>query len=111
MTRTEEIAEFAAILARELPDKSASRIAELVLQLTRAAKHLQRLNEFDCNVGLDEGQQKRRASYEKKVYWGACGNGLAGVTYNHDPRGGSMYLIVPSGKTHDWGQRGIYVPC
>jgi hypothetical protein len=111
MTQTEEIAEFAAILARELPDKSPSRIAELVLQLTRAAKHLQRVNEHDCNVGLDDRGLANRERYESKILNGARANGLAGARFNHDPRGGSLRVLVPSGYMNTWGQDGVYVPC
>ena len=33
-----------------------------------------------------------------------------GVTFNSDPRGYAVLVKVPSGRTTDWGQRGIGVP-
>lgn len=52
----------------------------------------------------------REASLERKV--GAILARYPGTSavFNGDPRGPALLLRVPSGRTDDWGQRGICVP-
>lgn len=110
-----EVAQFAATLAREFPKASASQIGEIAVELLVKGKKLHRAAEQYCNGDISE-----------QVYDHLCANvgkAIARVAKEcldeapalswrtgSDPRGCTLKLILPSGRTDDWGGEGFCVP-
>ena len=78
-------------------------------ELCRIARALHRCNARECNEDMDDPTRRRFearvAGLEVKasVIAGTLGCPLE---LNGDPRGISLILTLPSGRTNDWGQRG-----
>jgi hypothetical protein len=113
MTRKEAEArtEFENILLEESKRSSARNAANL---LCRHGRTYARLQEAQCN-GLTPRQEawaeKREAQLTKRItaICEGLGAGFAPV-FNGDPRGATVKIRVPSGRTNDWGGVGICVP-
>jgi hypothetical protein len=118
--------QFAEILSTECGDsQKGQRAARLLL---RHGKTYARIQESNCNgVGTYYNEDPKRfavrqakfeAAIEKKesllesrmrAIVAELGSGF-GVTFNGDPRGSTVKVTVPSGRTNDWGREGICVP-
>ena len=101
--------EFLAILTQELPDLDAGHVAEVARNLCMLANTSQRYAVLACNVGLTERQERADAANDARIKALAESVGC-GVVLSGDPRGAVVKIIVPSGRTNDWGQTGICVP-
>lgn len=78
-------------------------------QLMQIARVLHYYNEDRCNQDLTKWQITRERNLIDEA------NKIASqleceLIHNQDPRGPSILLKLPSGKTNDWGQRGYIVP-
>ena len=95
--------EFVHILTKEGADLPT---IEAVLRLSQT---YQRLQIQDCNVGLTDVERARVEAYE-----GRLTDTLRLVrmrpVFSGDPRGVTVKIQVPSGKTNDLGNVGICVP-
>lgn len=108
--RNRDIVEFSVTIARELPDQAPGHLTAVLAELCSISRKLQRSNEAACNYGQSPRQQKRADNLTAKAAELAKSIGC-GMVANGDPRGYPLFLTVPSGKTTDWGERGIGVPC
>jgi hypothetical protein len=127
MTRKEAEArtEFENILLEESKRSSARNAANL---LCRHGRTYARLQEALCNgpgviygesteswrrrsEAHDKWVEKRNAQLQARIT-AICqqlGSGFEPV-FNGDPRGATVKIRVPSGRTNDWGRVGICVP-
>lgn len=125
--------EFVATLAREYPQLSSTQIGSVAAQLMRLGRAYGRLQEAFCNgdYPADNGQRETRLCDQCGLAWatesfrgGVCPDcrteakirtacaGLPGSEpiFSGDPRGATVKLKLPSGRTDDWGQVGVCVP-
>ena len=123
----EQRSRFADILCAEstLPFHEANRRADLLM---RHGKTYARLQEMNCNgVEWRQGESnesfaKRQDRHEKwverregqiearvKQLVAGLGQGF-GAVFSGDPRGTTVKITLPSGKTNDMGREGICVP-
>jgi hypothetical protein len=51
----------------------------------------------------------QEARLQKRILRLANEHGIS-LRFNSDPRGPAILVTVPSGRTNDWGQRGVVVP-
>ncbi len=104
MTRTQEQDEFLTILVQEYPAVSFATLRELM----RLARRHGRLQEKACNQDVPDNHD---AGCERRIV-ALCNEHLPGTTpvFQGDPRGATVKLRVPSGRTNDWGATGICVP-
>lgn len=101
--------EFIHIFTQEFPK---ARLDEALL-LLRAATSEQRWNEIACSIDVGERETARleKASDRRMERVQAiCDKIGAKLVPNGDPRGDPFFILPPSGKTTDWGERGIGVP-
>ncbi len=105
MSKQTLLAEFYVTMAQEYPkvDKLAYHLRELI----RLARRHARLQEQACNVPMPEGFDFGCECRIKQVVGNLPG---CAVLFSGDPRGCTVKLEVPSGKTNDWGREGICVP-
>lgn len=102
-----EWSEFVAVLAREKPEWSAGEVAEAAVRLRAVARARQIANERRCNdEGWTDADDQRTDNRVAKTL-GAVG---LGAVLQGDPRGAAVKLVLPSGRTNDWGQEGYCVP-
>lgn len=117
---------FVKVAAEGLP-------LDIARLLCRHAATIQRLNEAECNgdYPCDNGERKvvpcslcESGYVPSSLKQGVCPNCRAQArivailkhypafkpVFQGDPRGACVKLIVPSGKTDDWGRTGICVP-
>ena len=127
MTKREyqERATFADVIAAESQNAEARHIADLFM---RHGRTYARLQEANCNgVGTWYGEdpksfakrqdrfekriEKRESQIEKRltVLAAQLGPGFA-VVFQGDPRGVTVKLTLPSGKTNDFGREAFCVP-
>lgn len=118
---------FEQIIREEstLPYSEAKHRAELLLRHGRTYANIQ---EMCCNgpgtwygesnesfqkrqERHDKWIEKREQQLEKRIrqICKELGDGF-GVIFQGDPRGSTVKITVPSGKTNDWGKEGICVP-
>jgi hypothetical protein len=117
-TKTQESAEFVAILAEEArtttdPDGQVLRaivIADTADELMRLSRSHHYLQEASCNGELTSRQEARERNIEAKIVELAKLVGADRVRFGGDPRGCTVKLVFPSGRTNDWGHEGICVP-
>jgi len=121
--------DFERILADEVEDYAQRQIVRANAKLLlRHGKTYARLQEMACNGPgtwfgeSNESFARREAAFnlyrdrkeellEKRIrsLVTEMGTGF-GVTFGGDPRGCTMIIQVPSGKTNGWGREGICVP-
>jgi hypothetical protein len=101
--------EFVAILAREFPDRSSAEVIGLAGELMRLGRQYGRLQEAACNGELTADQLKREARVEQYIR-GICREWKMGCILSGDPRGATVKLKLPSGKSNSWGGEGWCVP-
>jgi hypothetical protein len=107
MTKTRDLAEFYAAMGQEYP--GVSGLAAILEELVRLSKRHAKLQERACNEEMPEDyavDAKCEARIRK-----LCEQ-LPGCVpvFSGDPRGVTVKLKVPSGRTNDWGGTGICVP-
>jgi uncharacterized protein YukE len=126
MTKQETLdrAKFTRIIMEEAA--TGSDWASAARLLLRHAKTYARLQEMNCNgVGTWHGEsnesfskrqerferalEKKEQQIKKRIRAIASGLGF-GVIFSGDPRGATVKITVPSGRTDDWGHEGICVP-
>lgn len=121
---------FESQLLAEVPNSYEVRqhARSLTALLLRHGKTYARIQEMVCNgvewsqYDTNESFNKRQARHEaytekrekqlEKRITAICaelGNGFAPV-FSGDPRGCTVKIQVPSGKTDDWGKEGVCVP-
>ena len=113
-SKTHEIAEFGAILAREVPDMRPYSVGDLAANLIRLGKRANTLAVALCNGWVEQGAYDRRHEAIKAKLDGLA-DGLFltagwGYSVGGDPRGCVLKLTVPSGYTNDFGREGVCVP-
>jgi len=104
-SEVKDVAEFVLIMANE----GARDIPRITAKLVLIAEALHRMYLIDCNWGLDDERERERLEKEAEHKVKMFGPGF-GVVFNADPRGAPLFVTLPSGKTYDWGQRGVVVP-
>ena len=111
MTRRQERDFFLGVLVHELvnDDHSITQVIDLAHWLQRLAATHNRYAEADCNRGLTPDEEKRNDILELMVAH-QCKQWGMGVVFSGDPRGATIKLRLPSGKTDDWGKQGLCVP-
>lgn len=137
-SRTQQREEFAAILARELPDTPIHHVTELAGRLVRASTTLTRLAEAACNGDYPCDNGERKVLFCCRCDGGYVRSAMKFLSesdnylcincrtedrvksilrpfaiepiFAGDPRGCVLKLKVPSGKTNDFGREGICVP-
>lgn len=100
--RDREVTEFALIMGREFPEVRPSQL----LDLMRLAKRHGRLQERACSEQMPEGYD---AACEHKIAV-LCKEIGCEPVFSGDPRGVTVKLKVPSGRTNDFGGDGVCVP-
>jgi len=94
---------------------TTSNIIETCSLICRAATTHARLAEADCNYGLTERENRLVERLEKRIA-NLClelptvvDKAITPI-FSGDPRGATVKLVLPDGRTDDWGQTGICVP-
>lgn len=106
-----EFIELGAVLMKECADTDPWTVAREAEKLCERAKTLQRLYVKQCNEPLSTAETNRMARYEQEVKSICETLGLPGVSLGGDPRGGQpVKLLLPSGRTNDFGGEGYAVP-
>ena len=87
-------------------------IAEACRDLMRLGATYGRLAEMECNdERFGTKEERRQGSIERsvqRILKGAMPG--AHAVFSGDPRGNTIKVTVPSGRTDDWGDTGICVP-
>lgn len=106
MARSRDREEFCHIAGQEGLALHTAR------ELMRLAATHGRLQEEACSVAMSEEREAAHGRKEERTEskirsllpegWG--------VVFSGDPRGATVKLTCPSGRTNDWGQTGICVP-
>ena len=104
MTRQQIELEFAVLMAREFP--TAHPLPSILADLIRLSRRHARLQERACNEGMPEGYDERCEKAIRQI----CALLGCEPIFGSDPRGCTVKLKVPSGKTNDFGGEGICVP-
>jgi hypothetical protein len=108
MTATSrELVSFAVALAEEFP--RVAGMPALVLKLVRLSKRHHRLQELGCNRGLSAAEEAAEKRCEDAIQRLCRGLGCEPV-FSGDPRGCTVKLRLPSGRTNDFAGTGLCVP-
>lgn len=131
MSNTKDLMEFIAILQSEFSDKNPYHMALAAEQIIRLGRRHHRLAEIHCsrdfqpNEAIQYGQDpnnvdevidessplyKRTIEYKLGEVSEEFFDGKLGFKLSGDPRGVTVKLVVPSGRTNDFGGEGIRVP-
>jgi hypothetical protein len=103
-----DVCELVAVLSREVPDWTPAALAALVDRLVLLSRRHCRLMEHSCNYGLDERQERTVERLRERIS-DELPKGVRAV-FQGDPRGATVKLLLPSGRTNDWGAEGGCVP-
>ena len=104
--------EFVAVIVEEISGKPSPVIAigegcKLARLILRNAATIQRLAVEDCNRQISDGERKQRADAESRIVTACdqCGTNSRRIkpTFNGDPRGCCVKLLLPSGRWNSWG--------
>ena len=112
MTTTIAREDFIASMQREFP--ANAQIPDWCRRMMRLGSTSLLYAERECSDEhwCNHNPQRERlvASLARRI--AALANELPGVLISHsgDPRGHTVKLVVPSGRSDDWGQTGICVP-
>lgn len=96
-----ELDDFERDMRAECPGITVTTLQQLV----RLAKLHHRGCEDWCNTGDMDRMDRARGAIRSLL----DGTGLEPI-FSGDPRGATVKLKLPSGKTNDWGQEGYCVP-
>lgn len=100
---------FLIKFGQEFPKAST----DVAVRMLREASAEQRYNEIVCSIEISESETRRlekRSESRAKRMEALCGEIGAKLVENGDPRGFPFLLSLPSGKTYDWGERGLGIP-
>lgn len=99
--------EFVATMSKELPEKwCPQHVANWCHKMFRLATTHHRLAETGCNRELSPQETDERT--ESRII-DLCQEAGFSPIFSGDPRGVTVKLTVPSGRTNDFGQAGICV--
>lgn len=117
--------QFEDILAGESKRYGARTLAQLLCRHGVTYSRIQEANCNGCGTWYGESNEsfnKRQERFEKQLEHkeqllekriraivSELGEGF-GVIFHGDPRGSTIKITVPSGRTNDWGKEGICVP-
>jgi len=104
MTTRKDLIEFAALMGSELQMRPHD-----ISALLRKAATYQRLQEKACERALTAKECQQEGRVEQATKYLLQGY-KAKPIFSGDPRGCTLKISVPSGKTNDWGREGICVP-
>jgi len=105
-----ERGEFINQLSKETDDKMSVDDMDRIIQIAHTHHHLA---EVYCSVELTEKQEARREKREQNIeaeITRLCAPYGIVPKFQGDPRGCTVKLKLPSGRTNDWGQEGWCVP-
>jgi hypothetical protein len=114
--------DFTDALIQEFPEHPAADVAEVARMIMRHSTTYHRLQEKYCNEPFTEADEKHETVIENsiralcyKLYVpGGVGRGHKAKevipVFQGDPRGATVKLRLPSGRTNDWGREGYCVP-
>lgn len=102
--------EFLTLMTQEYHAKCAIVLLETLRDILRLAKTHARLQMLACNEQVPDGHDEKCEKCEERIRK-ACAR-LPGCVpiFSSDPRGATVNLRLPSGRTNDWGNTGICVP-
>lgn len=98
-----EISEFIDAVQAEIPTATAADLAELC----RLARRHGKLQEKACNEEVPENHD---AKCEADITALCAKIGLTRVIFGGDPRGYTVKVVLPSGRSNSWGGEGWGVP-
>lgn len=101
-----EVIEFAVIMAHEFRTPG---LAEKLERLMKLARRHGRLMEQECNTGRVSARTVDNLR-NKLIALCAEIDPKCQPVCSGDPRGATVKIQVPSGRTNDWGGTGICVP-
>ena len=106
--------EFIKVVSDESTIKDWYEARKLALLILRHALTYERIQVAWCNEEMSDRRTRymehREELLEKRIRAIVSELGLAGVTFSGDPRGATVKVLLPSGKTNDWGHEGYCVP-
>lgn len=102
--QTVETLEFAVLMAREFP--AVPNLPRMLASLLKLSRRHGRLQERACNEQVPEDHDARCERLIRET----CAEIGCGAIFSGDPRGCTVKLTVPSGRTNDWGAEGVCVP-
>lgn len=102
MSTQTDIAELAACLAREVPDLGIVLIADFAVKLVRCEAALRRCYELECNDPPTTARTARIDRLEHQARGLVKALGLV-PEINTDPRGSSIGMFLPSGRSNHMG--------
>lgn len=108
-TKTERN-EFIARIAREFPALSIEDVLATCRELVRLATFHGRIAEKECNEELSDGDVRRRDQTEARIGEICAKIGVHGVVFSGDPRGYTVKIRLPSGRSNSFGGEGWGVP-
>lgn len=111
-SKAHTLAEFAAVVAQETTGVNPYTIARAVLTLRRYATAHDRLCVEACNRTLTDREGRRQQTIERDAHAYArrvLGPGF-GVVHQRDPRGATLRLTLPSGRTNSLHNDGWCIP-
>jgi len=97
-----EVVEFAVIMAQECPGVRPFQLVELM----KLARRHGRLQERACNEQVPENHDAACEAKIRKL----CEDIGCTPLFSGDPRGATVKLKLPSGRTNDFGGIGVCVP-
>ena len=97
---------FCILMAREIPADAPLVLTDVLHDLMRLARHHKKLQEMACNEPVPEGHDEKCEGRIREL----CEEINCVPVFSGDPRGCTVKLKVPSGRTNDWGREGICVP-
>src|SRR5205823_5419201 len=106
-TTRRELVAFAVAMAEEFP--RVAGLPAVVLRLVRLSKRHARFQEASCNYGLSAAEEAAERRCEEAIRRLCRGLGCEPV-FSSDPRGCTVKLRMPSGRTDDFAQEGVCVP-
>jgi len=80
-----------------------------IQKVLRHSATIQRLSAEACNRELTDREAVNRVHATSQLMALGSNNRFT-PCFSGDPRGATVKLKVPSGKTNDWGQIGVCVP-
>jgi hypothetical protein len=110
-----DIIEFGIVLHEAIQDQdpqhlaSPYRTAKLASALMRAAKSLHRRYKEACNRDVGTDYENQTDKKERAVVAMLKPYGIRPI-FCHDPRGASIRLVLPTGRTNGFGGEGYCVP-
>jgi hypothetical protein len=102
-TETQEavLSAYIASMGKRTPHEAARDATELC----NLANSLNRLNELDCNCGLNERQEQWKQKLQEQIKAVLDRTGLVLNHFESDPRGYAVYIDLPDSSYNSFGGR------